>query len=428
VQQEFATFGNTPTAERDSGAEPTARVGWGFVLVYALAYAGTWLALLTPVLVTMALRVRRISSVDDTQNLSLVLGVGALFALIGNPLFGQLSDRTTSRFGMRKPWLLGGVLCGAAALLLIATAETIAVVLLGWCLAQLAFNAVLAAIVALLPDQVPLAQRGAVAGVLGMCMPIGQVGGAFLVHAVSESMLLMFMAPAAIGVVGISLLTLVLPDRRRRRGSLPPLTLGEFARAYWISPRAYPDFAWAWLSRFLLVLGTAFLNTYQPLYLIRQLGFAEHQITELIFRSMLVQATMIVIASFISGRLSDVVQRRKIFVVVGASIYAIGLWVIAAASAYDVFLIGMALTGLGHGVYFAVDLALVTEVLPDRQRDAAKDMGILNIANALPQSVAPALAPAIFILGGGDYAWIFIVAGGVALLGSFAIMPLKSVR
>ena len=426
MQQEFATFGNT--AERESGVEPTERVGWGFVLVYALAYAGTWLALLTPVLVTMALRVRRISPVDDTQNLSLVLGVGALFALIGNPLFGQLSDRTTSRFGMRRPWLLGGMLCGAAALLLIAVADSIPVVLLGWCLAQLAFNAVLAAIVALLPDQVPLAQRGAVAGVLGMCMPIGQVGGTLLVHAVSESMLLMFMAPAAIGIVGIALLTLALPDRRRSRGGLPPLTLADFARAYWISPRAYPDFAWAWLSRFLLVLGTAFLNTYQPLYLIRQLGFAEHQITELIFRSMLVQATMIVIASLISGRLSDFVQRRKIFVVVGASIYATGLWVIAAANGYDVFLVGMALTGLGHGVYFAVDLALVTEVLPDRRRAAAKDMGILNIANALPQSVAPALAPAIFILGGGDYMWIFVVAGGIALLGSFAIMPLKSVR
>jgi MFS family permease len=426
VQQESAS---TYEQARTRTA-PTKRVGWGFVLVYAFAYAGTWLALLTPILVSIALKVRSLSPENDARNLSLVLGVGALFALFGNPLFGKLSDRTTSRYGMRRPWLLGGALCGSAALLLVATADSIAAVLIGWCLAQLGFNAVLAAIVALLPDQAPPSQRGVVSGVLGVCMPIGQVSGTFLVDAVSESMLAMFMVPTGIGLAAIALLTLVLRDRDRTQppGSAPPITFAEFARSYWISPRAHPDFAWAWLSRFLLVLGTAFLNTYQPLYLIKKLGFAEHQITQLIFKAMLVQATMIVLASVVSGRLSDIVQRRKAFVVAGASIYATGLWVAAAADAHNVFLMGMALTGVGHGVYFAVDLALVTEVLPDRERHAAKDLGILNIANALPQSVAPALAPLILALGGGDYASLFIAAGAIALLGSFAILPLRGVR
>ena len=121
-------------------------------------------------------------------------------------------------------------------------------------------------------------------------------------------------------------------------------------------------------------------------------------------------------------------QRRKVFVLVGASIYAVGLWVAAAADGYDAFLVGMALTGVGHGVYFAVDLALVTDVLPDKERHAAKDLGVLNIANALPQSVAPAIAPLILAVGGGDYSSLFVAAGCIALLGSFAILPLKSVR
>jgi MFS family permease len=93
-----------------------------------------------------------------------------------------------------------------------------------------------------------------------------------------------------------------------------------------------------------------------------------------------------------------------------------------------VFLVAMAAAGIGHGLYFAVDLALVTEVLPDRQRDAAKDLGILNITNALPQSVAPLLGPAILALGGGDYAWLFVAAGAIALAGSLAILPLRRVR
>ena len=112
-----------------------------------------------------------------------------MFALIGNPLFGRLSDRTTSRFGMRRPWLIGGMLCGSAALLMIATAESIAVVLIGWCLAQLAFNAVLAAIVAVLPDQVPRRSARHGRGVIGICLPLGQLSGTFVVHLVSGSTL-----------------------------------------------------------------------------------------------------------------------------------------------------------------------------------------------------------------------------------------------
>jgi MFS family permease len=104
------------------------------------------------------------------------------------------------------------------------------------------------------------------------------------------------------------------------------------------------------------------------------------------------------------------------------------LWIIAAADSREVFLLGMVVTGVGHGLYFAVDLALVTEVLPDRRRDAAKDLGILNITNALPQSIAPAIAPIVLALSGGDYSWLFIFAGMFALAGALAIVPVKGVR
>ena len=385
-----------------AAVDDKARVGWGFIAIHALAYTGTWLALLTPVLVTIALKVRQLAPDDAASNLSLVLGLGAFCALIGNPLFGRLSDRTTSRFGMRRPWLVGGMLVGAAALLLIATADTIAMVLIGWCLAQFAFNAVLAANIAVLPDQVPSAQRGTVAGVMGICLPLGQVGGTFLVQCVATSTLLSFMVPALIGVAFVLLFALVLRDRRLSPGQVPPLRAADLKDIYWVSPKKHPDFAWTWLSRLLLVLGTAFLNTYQPFYLIDKLGYTEAQVPTLIFQGILVQAIAIVAVSILGGRLSDAIGRRKIFVLVGASVYAVGLWVIAAANDYSTFLIGMLITGIGHGIYFAVDLALVTDVLPNRWKDAAKDLGIFNVANALPQAIAPAVAPFILAQSGGN--------------------------
>jgi MFS family permease len=411
-----------------TAVDDKVRVGWGFITLHALAYTGTWLALLTPVLVTIALKVRHLAPETAASSLSLVLAFGAFFALIGNPLFGRLSDRTTSRFGMRRPWLVGGMMCGAAALLLIATAKTIAVVLLGWCLAQLAFNAVLAAIIAVLPDQVPANQRGTVAGVMGICLPLGQVCGTFLVQSVSHSMWMMFALPSFIGLVAVLLFTFTLRDRRLQPGTAPPLKISSATEIYWVNPRRHPDFAWAWLSRLLLVLGTAFLNTYQSFYLIETLGHGERQIPTLIFQGILVQTLAIVAVSILGGRLSDAIGRRKVFVMIGGAVYAVGLWVIAAAADYPMYLLGMTITGIGHGIYFAVDLALVTDVLPNRHRDAAKDLGIFNAANALPQAIAPAVAPFILAMSDGNYSWLFAVAGTITLLAAVTILPVKSVR
>jgi len=87
----------------------------------------------------------------------------------------------------------------------------------------------------------------------------------------------------------------------------------------------------------------------------------------------------------------------------------------------------MAISGLGFGVYFAVDLALVTQVLPDKD-NAAKDLGVFNIAGALPFTIAPAIAPAILAAGGGSYSVLYTVAGLCAVAGAFAILPVKRVR
>jgi MFS family permease len=415
-----------PAAENAAVSPPP--VGGRFVFFYALAYAGIWLALLTPMLVTIALRVRQLAPQNAAGDLALILGVGAFFALVGNPVFGRMSDRTTSRLGMRRPWLIGGMAIGTASLATIALAPNIPWLLFGWCLAQLAFNAVLAAIVAILPDQVPAAQRGTVSGVLGMCMPIGQAWGTYMVQALPDSMLLRFIVPALVGSIAVLLLAVVLPDRRLLPSQKPSGSFSHEARTRWLDPFRYPDFSWAWLSRFLLVTGTAFLTTYQSYYLIDKLGYSIERVPNLIFKGMLLQGFMIILSSLASGRASDVTGRRKVFVMVAAAVYGSGLWTIAGANTYDAFLIGMALTGIGQGVFFAVELALVTQILPDRERNAAKDLGIFNIANALPQSVAPALGPLILLLGHGNYTWVFIVAGSIALLGSFAIMPLRGVR
>jgi hypothetical protein len=91
------------------------------------------------------------------------------------------------------------------------------------------------------------------------------------------------------------------------------------------------------------------------------------------------------------------------------------------------YLLGMGIGGAGFGMYMAVDLALVVDVLTD-PLTAAKDLGVLNIAGALPFALAPALAPGLLALGNGSYAVLYAVAGACALGGAVAVTPIKNVR
>jgi MFS family permease len=407
--------------------EPAKRVGIGFLIVLALAYMGIFLGLLTPIIVTMALKLTDFGKGSLSGNLSLVLGVGALFALVGNPLFGKLSDRTTSRLGRRRPWLIGGVTGALVGLVIVATASNVGLVLVGWSITQVSFNATLAALIAVLPDQVPVTQRGLASAFLGVGIPVAAVVGTYIVAGV-DGTFLKFLAPGLIAAVLVILLAVILPDKRIEKGSMPKYTFGEFARSFYVNPRTAPDFSWAWLSRFLLFMGLSFLLTYQVPYLLDHLHIAENRIGSLVFRATLVQSAVLILVSFIAGPISDRIRRRKAFVLVSAAIYAVGLAIIAFAPNYGGFLIGMAVAGGGQGIYIAVDLALVTDVLPSPET-AARDLGVFNIASAGPQSLAPSVAPLFLAIAGpANFVSLFGAAAVFAGLGAVAILGIRKVR
>jgi MFS family permease len=397
-------------------------------VLYALAFMSTCLVLIAPLLVTLALKVNALVGIEQApRSLSLVGGIGALVSMIGNPFFGSLSDRTSSPLGMRRPWMVIGLLGGSLGIVAVALAPSIPVVLVAWCIAQLFFNALLAAQVAVLPDQVPPGQRGLVAGVLGICLPIASVSGTFLVKLFSGNELAMFLAPCAIGGFFILLFAVTLEDRRLAPEDRPAWSPRDLAAVFYVRPRTSPDFAWVFASRFLFVLAYAFLITYQAYYLLESLGSPEADVPEQIFLGTLIQSGVIIAASLVGGRLSDRTGRRKAFVLAAALVYGLALFVIAVASSLDGFLVGMAISGLGFGIYVAVDLALVADVLPDRDK-VAKDLGVFNIAGALPFAVAPAIAPAILAIGSGSYGVLYAVAGACALVAAAAILPVRGAR
>jgi MFS family permease len=401
------------------------RVGGGFITLYALAYIGTSLVFIAPLLVSLALKVNSLVGIDRAPSgLALVTGTGSLLAIFANPFFGRMSDRTSSRMGMRRPWMLGGLAGGSLGIVVVALAPNLLVVLLGWCLAQVFFNALLAALVAVLPDQVPTAQRGTVSGVLAICLPLASVGGTFLVQLFTGSQIAMFLVPSAIGAVLILPFAATLKDRRLAEADKPTWSVREFLSAFYVNPRKSPDFAWAFASRFMLLLAYALLTTYQAYYLLEKIGSAETEVPRQVFLATVVQSTALVVSALVSGRLSDRSGRRKVFVLIASVVYGVAMFAIAIAGDVNGFLVGMAISGLGFGMYMAVDLALVADVLPDPAH-AAKDLGVFNMAGALPFSIAPAIAPAILAVTSGSYGALYAVAGVCALLGAVFILPVR---
>jgi len=403
-------------------------VGWGFISLYTLAFMSTNLLFLAPILVTLPLRVNSLVGIQQApKSLGLVAGIGALVSMFGNPFFGRMSDRTWSRLGMRRPWMVIGLVGGTLGILVVALAPNIPVVLVGWCLAQLFFNALLAALIAVLPDQVPRAQRGLVSGVLGVCLPIAAVSGTLLVKLFTGHPVATFLVPCAIGGFFILLFVVALKDRRLARAARPAWSLREFASTFYVRPRTSPDFAWAFASRFMFLLAYALLTTYEAYFLLSKIGTAAAEVPQQIFLGTLAQSVLIVAASLSAGKLSDWTGRRKIFVFIASIVYGLAMFAVAIASNFNGFVVGMAISGLGFGIYTAVDLALVADVLPSKD-NVAKDLGVFNIAGALPFSLAPAGAPVILAIGGGNYGVLYAAAGIFAIVGAVAILPVRGVR
>jgi len=299
-------------------------------------------------------------------------------------------------------------------------------------------------------------------------MPVGQISGTFLVQYFAPDLLRALLVPGAIGLAGVLVLAVSLRGREEEAGEVIVGTEGvsasegvaaaEAIRAGEATsapgaiadegatspakaiaaaaseprpahgPGRRRDFAWAWASRVHFVVGSVFIQAYQPFLLLDVLKFDAADVPRLIFRSTLVQAAMMVLWSVIAGRLSDRLRRRKPIAMVGTTLQGMGLWLIAVAPSYTLLLLGIAVAGIGHGIYEGVDLALVTEVLPDRDRHAAKDLGLLNVANALPQVVAPLAAPVILDATHGNYMLLFLMAGAVPVIGAALLVPLKGAR
>src|SRR5215471_17722397 len=359
-------------------AEPVRRVGKRWIALIALANLGLYLGYVGPIAVLLPNQVQAISgAAHKVVVLGWVTGIGAAVAMVTNPVAGALSDRTTSRFGRRRPWIVCGALAGAAALCLLAGQHTIAGVIAGWCLAQAGLNAMQASLTAGVPDHVPVGQRGVVSGWIGLPQTLGVLLAVVLVtDVVSGNAGYVLLAGC---VVACALpFALRTPDARLARADRPPWQWGAFARSFWLSPRRYPDFAWAWLTRFAINLGNGMTLLYLLYFLRDRVHYSRlfpgHKAADGLVILILVYLAGVVLTAVAGGVLSDRTGRRKLPVMVAGLVMAVAAMLLALWPSWPAAMAAAAIMGLGYGVYLSVDAGLVTHVLPSAAA-RAKDLG-----------------------------------------------------
>ena len=409
-------------------AEPKRRVSGGWIALFAIAWLGVWMAQLTPIQLLLPAQVEAqlsaTSWVDKVVAFGIVSGIAGVFALVTFPLTGALSDRTTSRFGRRRPWILGGALLFASALVLLGLQQSLVGIGIFWSLALIGFCVLTAALTAVISDQVPVEQRGFVSGWISAPQAIGTILGVLLVVVLVLSQVVGYTLVAVLLVALVLPFVLRIPDAVLPRSARSPLTMRGLIAGFWISPRQYPDFGWTLTSRILVNFGNAF-GTSLLLYFLQD-GLRVKHAEDVLLVLILIYMVFVVLASLVLGRLSDRIGRRKVFVFSAAALQGVAALMLAFVPVLGVAMVAAGILGLGYGCFLSVDQALATQVLPDAHT-RGKDLGIMNIATAVPQAIAP-LIGAFVVAALAGFQGLFVLSAVAAMLGALAVLPIRSVR
>jgi len=416
-------------------AEPTQHVRIRWIVTLTLASLGMWMANQTPSQVLLALQLQDITPRHKIVALGVVTAVNAVASALATPLVGALSDRTAhgrrlGRFsGRRHRWTLIMVLLSAVSLALLAKAGTVLAVAVLWFFFGAFQNGQYASLSAAVPDHVPVRQRATVSAWVGMPIALGLVLGTVLVVDVLNQDLVTGYITLAILMVLLALpFVLFTPDYPLAPEHREPFSWRRLGSAYWISPRAYPDFAWAWLTRFLTTLAIA-MGTLYLLYFLRDkvhyaLLHPGQTAADGLLILILIYTVCVVVVSIVGGIISDRSGRRKLLVTLSGLLMAVAALLLTFWETWPSALLAAVLFGMGYGCYIAVDQALITQVLP-KAHDRAKDLGIINIAIVTPYAIGPAIAAPLVSLAG--YPALFAATAVVAVAGAIGVWQIKSV-
>lgn len=310
-----------------------------------------------------------------------VTAAGALVAILVQPTIGSISDYTTSRWGRRKPYILMGAFFDVIFLAGLATSQTYLSVFAFVCLLQLSSNTAQGPFQGFLPDLVPAKQVSFASAVYGVMNVVGKVGGIILA-AVGQAT-----GNFTISLIGVGLLELTIAtgtvafvDEGRRAPSREGRSWINIARSAWgLDILKERNFLWLVASRLFLLLPIVGLLEFENFFLQRSLGLNDREAAFWNSAASVAVAVSYVATAYPAARLSDRIGRKNV-IYAAAGIAAVGLLGVTLAPTPLVATVFIAVLAIGGGSFFAVDWALMTDIIP--KVTSGRFMGISNVVTA----------------------------------------------
>lgn len=413
-------------SELANGDKPTLKSLRLRGLLVTLAATGLTLTILWGAIqgIFLALQVQTIDPKGQVGSLALIVGIGAIGAMVMAPIAGTLTDRTRTRIGGRAPWMLVGVVLTLVLAVLMAFAGSITQLVVYWLLMQMATNLILTPMTAHIPDRVPLSRRGAFSAVNGLGALIGSVAGQSVGAVFSTAITIGYIVVGAL--LTAMVVVFVLVNRRSNVGEpKSPLNVTAILQTFWVNPVRHPNFFWTFSGRFLLFAGYFLVQAYNLYVLQDYVGLGKGAVAAVPLVGLLGLGGLIV-STPIAGWLTDKVGRTKPIIYITSGVLAVGILIPFFVRSLPAMLIYSFIAGLGFGAYQSVDFVLVTQVLPS-EKNTGKDLGIINVTSALPQTIGVALAGIVVTLFGG-YGALFPVGALAVVVGAVLIIPVRNIR
>lgn len=375
-----------------------------FLLVYALAWAGTAIAYMPFLTILLPVQIETVAATGMALTwLAATTFAGAVAASIANILFGWASDV----FLGRRAWVATGLVLSSILLVSTQWATSLGALLaiiIGW---QLAINMMIGPLSAWAGDCVPDTQKGRLGGLLAFAPAAGALVGALVTvpGLAGPEMRLAIVALLTIGCVAPLLVF--------GASSAAPIAVARL-------PEAAADLHGAsllkrmWLARLLVQISEATLFAYLYFWLRSIDPSFNDASTAWVFGGALVVAAPLTLAV---GAWADRHGRALLPLRAGAIVAALALLVMGSTAAPVVAIAGYAVFSLACSVFLALHSAQTLRVLPRSDR-RGRDLGVFNLTNTLPSLIMPGLALAL-VPGLGFralFALLAVLAFGAALM------------
>ncbi len=371
----------------------------------------------------LPLKLMALDQQNYTALFGYITGIAGLVALIAGPFWGALSDRTVSKFGRRRLWILVGILAGCMQLVGIGLATSVIQVGICWVLAAFFFGANWGLNPTLIADQVDESRRGTYGGITGFVTPFSTAIGMVLISLLAnKSLSFKFNLIAIIGIVFVLIQVMLIKEGKMiyKKPAKDKRSFLKTISHIYPSPRKYPAFTWGLLTK-LLVCTLGCLGSYNTIMLLQRFHFTPDEVSA---KMSLISATSILFlatSSILGGILSDKFRKQKAFIFGSIALFIVVLIIEAFAPNFTVFYIASCAGSFAYGLFICVDQALMIRLIPDKV-NPGKDMAIINLPSGLATPMVSFISP--IILSFTNWKGYYLVFAVVAAVSIITVLPL----